>query len=130
MTSSSFKKAFYGGVYVILTVPAFASAQITMDSGCGGSPCLNNPLGSTSSLPALLTAILNNVVIPLGAILCALVIIYSGFLFVTARGEPGKIEDAKKTFFYAVIGTVVLLGATVISGIISTTVGQLGGTTS
>jgi len=51
-----------------------------------------------------------------------LALIYSGFLFVTARGMPDKLKKAKDALLYTVIGAAVLLGSWAIAQIISNTV--------
>jgi hypothetical protein len=48
---------------------------------------------------------------------------------VTARGDPGKIEEAKKTFYATVIGGAILLGADIIANIVVNTVKTTTGTT-
>jgi predicted transporter len=87
---------------------------------------LKNPLGDTvTSLQGFLEAVLNNIVLPIGSIIIVLFIIYSGFLFVTARGNEDQIEKAKHTLLYVVIGAAILLGAVAISTAISGTVCQI-----
>ncbi len=71
---------------------------------------LQNPLGSTSSFPALISKIAK-IVAQIGLPAAAMVIIYSGFLFATAGGNEDKLKKAKQTFFWAIIGTALLLGA-------------------
>jgi len=46
-----------------------------------------------------------------GIPLAVIFIIYSGFLFVTARGNDKKLEEAKNTFFWAIVGTILIIGA-------------------
>jgi hypothetical protein len=41
----------------------------------------------------------------IGAII--IMLLWAGFLFVTAQGDPGKIGTAKKTALWAVVGIVV-----------------------
>jgi hypothetical protein len=55
-------------------------------------------------------------------------IIYSGFLFVTARGKPEQITKAKTNFFWTIIGVAILLGARVIVSIITGTIESIPGT--
>lgn len=57
----------------------------------------------------------------------ALFIVYSGFLFVSARGNAEQIKTAKRNFVYVVIGTLLILGAWELSTIIGGTVSQLTG---
>ena len=52
-------------------------------------------------------------------------IMYAGFLYVTARGNSSKIEKAHNALLWAVIGAAILLGAWVISQAISSTIDQL-----
>lgn len=49
-------------------------------------------------------------------------IIYAGFNYVMARGNPGKVADASRALLYAVIGGVIILGAYVILEVISGTI--------
>jgi len=42
-------------------------------------------------------------------------IIWSGFLFVTARGSDEQLKKAKSTFQWTIIGAVVLLGSSAIA---------------
>lgn len=52
----------------------------------------------------------------IGIPLVAVMIIYSGFLFATAGGNETKLKTARQTFYWAVIGAAVIIGAGVISG--------------
>jgi hypothetical protein len=52
-------------------------------------------------------------------------IVYAGFKYVLARGNPGKIEEAHRNFFYVVIGAILILGAWVLATLIGGTVSQL-----
>jgi len=40
-------------------------------------------------------------------LLCVIIFIYGGFLYLTAQGETDRIETAKKVIIYAVIGVAV-----------------------
>lgn len=48
-------------------------------------------------------------------------IIYGGFMYVVARGNPETTQKATKIIMYAVIGAVIILGAQVISDIVADT---------
>jgi len=107
-------------------------------SGTGGDPGsvtgrgasniipLPNPLkGGVNNLFDFIKVVVNNVLLPVGGVVATMYIIYSGFLFVTAQGDPKKIETAKASFTYAVIGTAILLGAWAISEGIAATIRQI-----
>ena len=66
-----------------------------------------------------------NIVLTIGVPVIALFIIYSGFLFVKAQGDPGKLKTAKATFLYTVIGAAILLGAWVLAQAIGGTIEQI-----
>lgn len=79
-----------------------------------------NPL-KYDTLCKLLEAILR-IVTQIGAIIAVLLIIWSGFLFITAQGNPGKLKAAKNTLITTLVGTAVLLGASAIAQITIQTV--------
>ena len=68
---------------------------------------------------------LPNGILPIGGVIAVLMIMYAGFLFVTAGGEPAKITKAKDALLYAAIGAAILLGAWVISEAIGGTIKEL-----
>ncbi len=61
----------------------------------------------------------------IGIPITAIMIIWSGFLFVTAGGDTGKIKTARETFLWTVVGAAILLGAEVISSALIETVKKL-----
>lgn len=84
---------------------------------------ISNPLaGDVNSIFAFVTYILENIVLPLGVVIVVFFVIYSGFLFVTAQGNFEKLQDARRTFLWVVIGAAILLGSVVIAKAIQTTV--------
>ena len=84
---------------------------------------LQNPIAANSLLGLLERLV--DVLIQYGVVIAMFFVIYSGFLFVTARGNEEKIKSAKKTFLYTIIGSTVLLGASVIVTVIKATVETL-----
>lgn len=87
---------------------------------------LQNPLaGNITSLTGFLQAILTNIVMPIAAIVVVILIIYTGFLFVTARGSDKKLDEAKQTLKNVVIGTAILFGAVAITYAIGNTICQI-----
>lgn len=93
-----------------------------------GDTTLKNPFrGGQNSLFGLLKTIINDILMPIGGVLAVLAFIYSGFLYVTARGNQTKIDTAHKALLYTAIGTAVILGAWVFATVICQTIGQLGG---
>lgn len=83
-----------------------------------------NPL-STDSIPGFVSLLLG-IVIQIGGIFSVFFLIYSGFEYVMASGNPEKVSSAHRTFLYTVIGIAILLGAAVLARVICGTIEQLG----
>lgn len=98
------------------TNPAGTPGSTNAGTGAG----LINPL-KVDSFDGLLRAILNGV-IEIGTIVLILMLVYVGFMFVMARGNPTELQKAKSALLWTVIGGLVLLGATAIQVVISGTV--------
>ncbi len=107
----------------LLLTPAILFAQ------AGGNPVgpieFKNPFSVGNTLWEVLKAFVDGVLLPVGGVLCVLAFIYSGFLYVTAQGNDGKIATAHKALLYSAIGTALVLGAWVFAGVIETTVNSL-----
>ncbi|MDP2651678.1 MAG: hypothetical protein Q8O94_00900 [bacterium] len=85
---------------------------------------LINPLGAGTNLPALLNQIMKFVVY-IGSIVVIFMLVYVGFLFVTAQGNETEITEARKALLWTVVGALILLGAEAISLGIQATVQAL-----
>ncbi|MBU6323252.1 MAG: hypothetical protein KGI41_00170 [Patescibacteria group bacterium] len=92
----------------------------------GGNTTLQNPLGSNSSLPNLVTTVLTALG-TVGYVLVVLALVYTGFLFVAAQGKEEKIREARQALIYTVIGGLLLLGANAIYLLIQGTVTAISG---
>ncbi len=103
-------------------------AQSSGDSGGGSSQNiikLDNPFRTGGNLIDFIKVIINNIVLPVGGVLAVLAFIYAGFKYVLAQGDPAKIKDAHRALLYTVIGTAILLGAWLITDVISNTIDKL-----
>lgn len=91
-----------------------------VDTGTG----LVNPLGTTDVKKFLLD-ILSIVTDTIGPVIVILMLVYVGFLFVAAQGNPSKIEAARGMLLWTVVGALILLGAKAIALGIQATVDAL-----
>lgn len=98
----------------IVSLPVFAFADQTG---------LENPL-QAPTIQEFLKGILGAAMY-LGLPVIALIIVYSGFLFVTARGNSEKITAAIYNFKWVAIGTGVFLGAWALTNVIASTIALL-----
>jgi len=109
---------------ILYLTPALSLAQPPTSTGgatgCSPDKEICNPI-TANNLPEFIKTILEGV-IKIGIPVIALAIIYSGFLFVEARGNAEKINKAKKALLYTIIGAAILLGSWAIAKLISETV--------
>lgn len=104
---------------ILLSLP---TVLVLADPPASAPSTISNPLGPNNTNVQAILIDLMNLVATVGAIVVVFFIIYSGYKFVTARGNPEKIEEAKKTFYATVIGGAILLGADVIANVVVNTV--------
>ena len=81
----------------------------------------DNPIGAFSSIPEMLNAIVN-ILLVFAVPIIMFFLIFAGFSYVTAQGNPEKIKTASRSLLYAIIGGVIILGAFAISAIIQSIV--------
>ena len=87
---------------------------------------IENPFkGDNNDLVSLMKSILDNIIMPIGGVLCVLAFIWAGFKYVMAQGNSTKIAEANKTLLYAAIGTAILLGAVLIQELLQNTFNQV-----
>ena len=75
-----------------------------------GGFTLPNPLGNTTSFAVIMEK-LADIAIKIGLPLVVIFMIYAGFLFVSAGGNEDKITAAKTTFFWAIVGALLIIGS-------------------
>ena len=119
-------------VICFFILPLFVSAQKvqTTPSGPTGTPVaftIPNPIAKSGAndLMGLITALLNNVVMPVAAVGVVIWIVYAGFTFITAQGKEAEITKAKDRLLWALVGAGILLGAVGISKVVENTVKAL-----
>lgn len=83
---------------------------------------LINPL-RYNTFEELIEAIINFLAFGLAPPIAAIMIIVAGFYFVTAAGDPAKIETAKKIILWVLIGLLVLFCAKGLIALFKTIVG-------
>ena len=76
-----------------------ASAEIKAAAGCSG-------YGTSGQLPNTITGILNGIIAVTGLV-SAIYIVIGGIQYMTSAGDTSKLEKAKKTILYALIGLII-----------------------
>lgn len=103
---------------IALIVFVAGTASVYAQSGS-----LQNPL-KFDTISAFLNAILE-VIVMIGVPVVVFFIIYTGFLFVTARGNEEQLNKAKKALAWVLVGSALILGAQALSYAIQGTVDSL-----
>ncbi len=85
---------------------------------------IDNPVTAFDNLPDLIVALLNIVMLIMTPIV-AVMIIYTGYKFVSSRGDPQGVGEAKQMLLAVVIGAAIILGAKIIATAIQGTVNSL-----
>jgi|GEM_PF-1189050 len=80
---------------------------------------IENPI-SINSVPELVEKVFE-FLIKIGIPLLVVMIVYSGWLYLFARGNPGEIKKAHDMFLYTLIGGAILLSAWAIAQLIHST---------
>lgn len=96
-----------------------AGREQTSVPGTGSNITLLNPLkGDCSSSERCLQSFLESIlafVIKIGTVVVILMLVYVGYLFVAARGNSSKIEEARTALLWTIVGALILLGAQAIA---------------
>jgi len=134
----NFNKKFFKVIFLsaLVLIPVFSYADKHTSGGgipnpSGGNTTIGvritNPVncGDNCTIMTLITLILNNVIMPIAAVAVVLWIIWAGFNFVTAQGNPKKIEEAKQRLLWSLVGAGILLGAAAIAEVVARTVKSL-----
>ena len=79
-------------------------------------------LGSVGAIVEAVLKVLPTIAIPIAGIY----LVYSGYLFVSSTGDTKQLDSAKTAFYNAVIGTALIVGASIIVSTVSSTVSGLG----
>lgn len=66
-----------------------------------------------------------DIVVAIGIPVAVFFLVWAGFKFIIARGNPTELETAKKNFYYVIIGIGVFLGAWTLATVLSATIQTL-----
>ncbi len=129
--NTSFNKKLFSALFV-LSLLGFGVARaqtlpVDTGTGTGGTSAaaggtgtsveLPNPLG-IGTIGDLMNKIIDGLIIFATPIVVA-VVIWAAYLFISSRGEPDKITQARNALLYAILGYAILLLAKGIGVIIS-----------
>ena len=124
------KKSFKKFLAVFMLAGLFAGGALSGSvfakppksaAGNSSAGATNDPAHKSDDLISDTNKIINVVLGVLGVVAVA-VVIYGGFLFLTAQGDPGKIKKGKDSITWGIIGLIIaLLSWSIINFVLSTT---------
>lgn len=93
--------------------PGSASLDLLGKTGLGGA----TPTEAGNQLPLIIGKLIRSALGLLGIVMVVLML-YAGFLWMTAMGNTEKVDKAKSTISRAIIGAVIIFSAYAISGFV------------
>ena len=101
-------------------VPAAASAQGIVDRIRGGVDQAGGEAGFSANGPGLeeLIGRIIGVLLSFVGVLLLVILLYAGFLWMTAGGDEGKVKKARTMIFNAIVGLVITVAAYAISAFV------------
>lgn len=105
----------------LILIPATSFAVTPQEAACqgiggnynSGTGECSTGAGGSPSVPQLISDVVNVFSIVIG-IVAVIMILVTGFKYITSNGDAGKITSAKNTLIYAVVGLVIVALAQVI----------------
>ncbi|MEI6864225.1 MAG: hypothetical protein WCK46_02575 [Candidatus Adlerbacteria bacterium] len=130
----SLKKIFLVSLFLLLPVVVAAQNQGgnslpnqggTSAPNQGGNSVtrLTNPLAAETICGAL--KLFLTVLLTLAIPVAVLFIVYAGFLFIWARGDPKGLQKARANLFYVVLGVGIFVGAWLLGQVVANTLNAL-----
>lgn len=113
------RKSFIG--YIFLTVVFLTFLFFINLFAATDTIQIENPLTATS-VEALINSIIDFLVI-MALALSSLMVVLAGYYFVTASGDPKKIEAGKKIILYTLIGLGIIMFAKAVNSILKLVIG-------
>ena len=101
-------------------VPQTDTGSHATNPQSGDSYSIINPFDA-KTIPELIIKIID-VLLEFAKPIIVLYIMYAGFKFVTAQGNPGEIESARTSLTWAIVGGVIVFAAQAILEIINQTI--------
>lgn len=103
--------------------PIITSTNPDADDVLSFTSTINNPLGQDFDILDFLEKLFKNFV-KIALPFLVLFTVYSGLLFVMARGNEEKLKEAKEHFLYVIIGATIVLGSWTLAKLLAGTVEQ------
>ena len=98
---------------LLITTPALAQYGLEKTAETAGIP-----EGLQEATPASIIGQIIGIALGLVGVIFLVLMVYGGFLWMTARGNTKQVEDAKNLIISAVIGIIIVAGAYVVTNFV------------
>ena len=108
-------------VLSVFAVPAITLAQTAADLDLGLDSAANIGLGDRGLKDSINSII--QILLGFLGILAVIIILWGGFIWMTAAGDETKVDKAKKLIISGIVGIVIILAAYIIAKFVIDTIG-------
>lgn len=92
---------------ILLSLPFFVFSQFNVGNIQQPPQAIGNPV--SNPIIDTINRVINLVVWPIVVTIVIVLFIMAGFKFITAQGEPAKLEEARRFVIWGTIGVIVIL---------------------
>jgi hypothetical protein len=107
------QKALHKILTNILAFTIVALPAVTLAQNIG----IKNPATSIDSISGIVEAVVR-IVRTIAIPFIVIMIMYTGWLFIAAQGNPDKLKGARTAFLWTMVGTMIVLSAELIASLI------------
>ena len=93
--------------FVVIFSFVLSGIVFAKETACTGSNCLTDPFGGKKIFDIIQSII--GYLIKIGAPILAIMVIYGGFLILSAGDSPEKVKSGKDVILWAVVGYTIVL---------------------
>ncbi|NMB92063.1 MAG: hypothetical protein GYA31_00280 [Parcubacteria group bacterium] len=104
-------------IFILVLIFLISLTAITFAEDKTTEITIPNPLGETSDIYTLIEKI-TNFLIGVAIVVTPIIIVYAGFLYITAGGNEEKVKTAQKVLIWAIIGFAIVLIARAVPALI------------
>ena len=97
---------------------AIMLSAVLLTSLIASTPAFAQTTGGVSQIQTFIESIVQVMITLAGAVSVGF-FVWGGFGYITSSGNPEKLDQSKKTIMYSGLGLAIVLGAFVLSGIVT-----------
>ena len=108
--------AAFSAVYVLITTASVKAADTSIQDS------VFKPLGDVS-IPVIIGGLVRGM-IAISGVLALSMFVYGGFMWMTSAGNKDKVDKAKKTVVWSVLGLIIIFASYALVSFVLSALGQ------